>query len=154
MPILDITNFSTTAIKTSTGTIDQTDFEWTRGIVNRIGFLGDGSTKYDVDGTNAADRRLGQVRARFKIAHSTRGMDRMNFELDKMEDLEGVVGKLTGKSYGLVETLTYTCTARCTLAQPDRHTVHQSTPLVVKQRGVTHINMTWELLSSWSITSI
>lgn len=154
MPLLDITNFSTYAIKTTTGNIQMVSYVDTSEVVYRGGYLGDSATKYDIDGTAAADVRLGQVRCRFKIVADTRGVNWANVEIAKFEGMHGKRGKLTGKAYGLTNTNTYTCTARCVLVQMEDYSVHQNPPLVAKQRQQAFINVRWELFSNWNVTSV
>lgn len=154
MPVLDITNFSTTAIKTSTGHIEMVAYQEEAEVVDRTGFLGDGSTKYDVDGANNSDVKLGQVRCRFKLTPATAGMWALNTQLKTLEDLRGVRGRLMGYQYGTSTTWRYTCTARCVLVQVENYAVHSSPPLVGLKKQQAFINVVWEQLSSWSNTSV
>lgn len=154
MPVLDITNFSTTAIKTSTGYFEMVGYEEEHEVVNRIGYLGDGSTKYDVDGANDADVRIGRINVRFKLLAPTAGVGTFNYRLAHLEALRGKVGRLTGKAYDVGTTYTYTCTARCVLVQTEGYAVHQSPPLVATRKPQGFINIRWELLSNWSYTSV
>ena len=154
MPVLDITNFSTYAIKTTTGNIQMVSYVDTSEVVYRGGYLGDSATKYDVDGSAAADVRLGQVRCRFKVTPISAGMGQLDTQIAVFENMAGKRGKLTGKRYGPSSTVTYTCTARCVLTQMEDYSVHQNPPLVANQRQQAFINVRWELFSDWNTTSV
>lgn len=154
MPILDITNFTTTAIKTSTGHIQMVAYEESSEVVWRGGYLGDSATKYDVDGTNAADVRLGRVRARFKLTPASRGMWALNTQLATLENLKGIRGRLLGYQYGTDTTWQYRCTARCVAVQVENYSVHNNPPLVGLKTQQAFIDITWEQLSSWTNTSV
>lgn len=154
MPVLDITNFTTYAIKTSTGDIQMVRYVDTSEVVYRGGYLGDSATKYDVDGTSAADVRLGVVMARFKITPIGKGMGELDAQLAKFENMAGKRGTLTGKRYGPTATVTYTCTARCVLTQMENYEVHTNPPLIANQRQQAFVNVKWELFSGWNTTSV
>lgn len=146
MSIAEITVFAGTTLATNTRCM--VSMQDTRPVVSRMGYLENGA-KFDADGTETADKALGQVRARYLCLPDNPGVVNLWSQVTVFVGLLGVAGTLTGVRAGSSPT-TLTCTARCVDVTVEEYSTDRQPTMTATNKLYAYVNVTWEKKSEWA----
>lgn len=146
MAVYELTTFAGTTL--SAATRHMMSFQDSTTVYARMGTLENGAI-FDADGTAAADKVLGQVRARFLCVPTLNGSTALATETGVFEGIMGVAGTLSGKQVG-ASTVTKTCTARCIEVSVEEYSLDGQAALIAGNKLYAYVNVVWQKKTEWA----